>query len=94
MIKSFQPEAGDTEKLWNGQRVRAFQGIEAQARRRLAVLNSAQSLDDLRALRSNNLHELHRERKGQWAIRINMQWRVCFNWEDGHAYNVEIADYH
>lgn len=94
MIRSFKPEAGDTEKLWNGERVRAFQAFEAQARRRLAALHAAKSLDDLRAIRSNDLHQLTADRKGQWSIRVNMQWRVCFKWESGFAFDVEIVDYH
>jgi len=92
MIRSFKPEAGDTENLWKGERVRAFQACEAQARRRLATLHAAKSLEDLRAIRSNDLHALSRDRKGQWAIRINKQ--VCFKWENGSAYDVEIVDHH
>jgi proteic killer suppression protein len=94
MIRSFKPEAGDTENLWKGERVRAFQACEAQSRRRLATLHAAKSLEDLRAIRSNDLHALSRDRKGQWAIRINKQWQVCFKWENGSAYDVEIVDYH
>jgi proteic killer suppression protein len=94
MIRSFKPEDGDTERLWNGERIRAFQAFEAQARRRLAALHAAKSLEDLRAIRSNDLHPLTADRKGRWAIRINMQWRVCFRWEGGGVFDVEIVDYH
>jgi proteic killer suppression protein len=94
MISSFKPEDGDTEGLWNGARIRIFQAFEGQARRRLAALNAATSLEDLRAIRSNDLHPLTADRKGQWAIRVNMQWRICFRWDGGDAFDVEIVDYH
>lgn len=94
MIKSFRDKA--TETLATGQRVRAFQGFLDQAIRRLAVLNSATSLDDLRVLRSNRLEALSGNRDGQFSIRINMQWRVCFRWPEGEngPSDVEIVDYH
>ena len=94
MIKSFKPQGGDTERLWNGERVRASQGFETQARRRLDVLDAADSLDDLRAMRSNKLHALQGDRKGQWAIRVNEQWRIRFKWESEGVVDVEIVDYH
>jgi len=64
------------------------------ARRKLGFLEDAVMLDDLRVPPGNNLEALQGERKGQYSIRINDQWRVCFNWKDGQAYEVEITDYH
>ena len=64
------------------------------ARRRLAFLDAARSLEDLRARSGLNLHPLQRDRRGQHAIRINDQYRICFTWTDGDAYDVEITDYH
>ena len=92
MIKSFA--CRDTEKLFNGQRVRRFQSFEGQARKRLMVLHAAPSLDALRLNPGNKLHSLKGDRSGQFSISVNNQWRVCFEWHDGHAYNVEIVDYH
>ena len=92
MIKSFACK--DTKKLFNDQRVRRFQTFERQARRRLMVLHAAPSIESLILNPSNNFHALSGNRKGQYAIRINMQWRLCFEWREGHAYNVEITDYH
>jgi len=92
MIKSFASR--DTEKLFKDKRVRRFQSFERQARRRLAVLHAAPSLNALMLNPGNSLHALGGKRKGQYAIRINQQWRVCFEWHDGNAFNVEIVDYH
>jgi len=64
------------------------------ALRKLAMLNRAQKLEDLRIPPNNKLEQLKRDRVGQWSIRINDQWRVCFRFEGGHAYEVEIVDYH
>jgi len=85
-----------TQRFAGGQFVKAFQGFETQAERRLAVLNIATSLNDLRALRSNRLEALSGNRKGQFSIRVNQQWRICFLWLDGMdgPDNVEIVDYH
>ena len=76
--------------------VRAFRGFESQAARRLAILNAAPSLDTLRSLPSNRLEVLRGNRTGQYSIRINRQWRLCFEWPDGQAGpdNLEIVDYH
>ena len=76
--------------------VREFQGIARQAYRRLEILEAAASLDELRALRSNRLEALKGDRKGTFSIRINDQWRVCFEWpRDAQGpSNVEIVDYH
>ncbi|MFN8700781.1 MAG: type II toxin-antitoxin system RelE/ParE family toxin [Rhodospirillales bacterium] len=76
--------------------VRAFQGFEGQAARRLSILNAATSLDTLRALPGNRLEALRGDRAGQYSIRINQQWRICFEWPSGARGpdNVEIVDYH
>ena len=81
-------------RFFAGERVREFQGFVDQATRRLAVLDSATSLQDLAALRSNRLESLSGDRAGQCSIRINRQWRICFRWEDDGPYDVEIVDYH
>lgn len=85
-----------TETFATGAFVKSFQGFEQQAERRLAVLDAATSLNDLRALRSNRLEMLSGDRQGQFSIRINRQWRICFEWtDDAHGpSNVEITDYH
>ena len=64
------------------------------ARRKLRMLNNARVLNDLRVPPANRLEALHGDRKGQHSIRINDQWRICFLWKDGDAYDVEIVDYH
>ena len=92
MIKSFRGKK--TETLYNGARVKDFQAIATQAERRLQILDNATSLQDLRNLPSNRFEALRGDRVGQYSIRINDQWRICFEWEDGDAYNVEIVDYH
>lgn len=85
-----------TESFARGEFVKAFQGFTGQAGRRLAILDAAKSVNDLSALRSNRLEILGGDRSGQYSIRINLQWRICFNWpanEPGPV-NVEITDYH
>jgi proteic killer suppression protein len=76
--------------------VKAFQGFEEQAAKRLSILHAAPSLDTLRALPSNRLEAMRGDRAGQYSIRINQQWRICFEWPDGQPgpSNVEILDYH
>ena len=71
-------------------------GVDVQkvAQRKLLLLNEAQVLEDLRSPRSNHLEALQGDREGEYSIRINKQWRLCFTWQGGHAYNVEIVDYH
>lgn len=71
-----------------------FANIAATAMRKLQMLNAATSLDFLRVPPQNRLEALKKDRKGQWSIRINDQFRVCFEWRDGHAWRVEIVDYH
>jgi len=92
MIKSFA--CRDTEKLFNDQRVLRFQSFERQARKRLMVLHAAPSLETLMLNPGNKFHALEGDRKGHFAISINKQWRVCFEWHDGNACNVGIVDYH
>ena len=85
-----------TERFADGGMVRDFQGFEQQAARRLSILNAAPSLDTLRNLPSNRLEALGGDRKGQFSIRINRQWRICFEWPEDQPgpSNVEIVDYH
>lgn len=85
-----------TERFASGRSVRDFRGFEQQAARRLSILNAAPSLETLRALPSNRLEALGGDRKGQYSIRINRQWRICFEWPEGQSGpgNVEIVDYH
>jgi proteic killer suppression protein len=84
-----------TELFAAGAFVPAFQSFTQQAERRLAILNVAPSLDTLRALPSNRLEALRGNRSGQYSIRINRQWRICFVWSDGPGpTEVEIVDYH
>ena len=92
MIQGFKCK--DTQKLYEGQRVRRFDGIRAQAERRLDRLDQATTLADLAGLPSNRLERLRGDRKGQHSIRINDQRRICFTWEDDGPHAVEIVDYH
>ena len=93
MIKSFRDK--ESRKVCEGQRSRRLpQDIQQAVRRKLRMLNNAQSLDDLRIPPANRLEFLRGERAGQYSIRINDPWRICFVWNEGHAYEVEIVDYH
>ncbi|MBW1758145.1 MAG: type II toxin-antitoxin system RelE/ParE family toxin [Deltaproteobacteria bacterium] len=92
MIRSFASKG--TEKLFYDHDVRQFRSFERVARRKLLYLHGARKLADLRAPPGNRLEALRRDRKGQHSIRINDQWRICFRWSDGDAYEVEIVDYH
>ena len=93
MIKSFASK--ETEKLFNREISRKFpHGIQLIARRKLEILDATEVLQDLRIPPSNHLEKLSGDRRGQYSIRINKQWRICFGWRDGDAYNVEIVDYH
>ena len=92
MIKSFS--SSDTEALFNEISVRRYQSIERQARRKLLYLNSVRTLQDLLQPPGNKLEALKGNRRGQHSIRINDQWRICFRWRDGNAFDVEIVDYH
>ena len=68
--------------------------VKKAAQRKLLLLNEAEVLEDLRSPPSNHLEALHGDREGEYSIRINKQWRLCFRWQDGHTYDVEIVDYH
>ncbi|MEL6710735.1 MAG: type II toxin-antitoxin system RelE/ParE family toxin [Pseudomonadota bacterium] len=92
MIKSYL--CRDTQKLADHYQVRRFIQFERVAQRKLAQLNAAATLDMLRVPPGNHLEALHGGRTGQYSIRINKQWRLSFRFEDGHAYDVEIIDYH
>ena len=92
MIRSFK--SPETQALFAGQAARCFVNIRPVAERKLQMLHRAGGLDDLRIPPGNRLEKLSGDRAGQWSIRINGQWRVCFEWRDGDAWNVEITDYH
>ena len=92
MIRSFRDNA--TERLWMGEFVKRFSGIEKPARRKLDMIHAARELDDLRAPPGNRLEALAGDRKGQHSIRINDQWRICFTWTKEGPAHVEIVDYH
>jgi proteic killer suppression protein len=84
----------DTEDLFHDVEVVRFRRIERPARRKLLLLHAARRLDDLRVPPGNRLEALYGDRKGQHSIRINDQYRLCFIWRDGDAFDVEITDYH
>lgn len=93
MIRSFQCK--DTAALFAGERChRRWVSIRAVAERKLQMVHRATRLDDLRIPPQNRLEALKGDRKGQWSIRINDRWRVCFGWDAGQACDVEIVDYH
>ena len=93
MIKSFA--CRETERIANDERSSAFPtGVRQGAARKLALLDTATSLNDLRSPPGNRLEKLTGDREGQHSIRINDQFRLCFRWSDGDAYDVEITDYH
>jgi proteic killer suppression protein len=85
----------EAEKLFNRERTRRVPpDVQRVALRKLLMLDAATSLDDLRVPPANRLEKLKGDRSGQWSIRINDQWRICFTWQDAGAYGVEIVDYH
>ena len=93
MIKSFADKA--TAAVFSGQFVRRLpHDMQGIARRKLKLIDAVSSVEELRVPPGNRLELLIGDRAGQWSIRINDQWRICFEWLDGHAMNVEIADYH
>ncbi len=92
MIKSFKD--ADTETLFRLGRVRRFVNIERAALRKLKQLDLARRIEDLRAPPANRLEKLSGDRAGQWSVRINDQFRICFRWTAGGAEDVEIVDYH
>jgi proteic killer suppression protein len=85
-----------TARFANGERVREFQAFEEQAKKRLLILNAAVSRQGLMLLPSNRFEALGGDRKGQFSIRINQQWRICFEWpeQSPRPFNIEIVDYH
>lgn len=92
MIKSFNCK--DTEKLFNDLDVKRFRSFSRSIRLKLEILNAAVSLNSLRVPPGNRLEMLKGDRAGQYSIRVNDQWRICFVWQDGNAHEVEIVDYH
>jgi proteic killer suppression protein len=93
VIRSFRCK--ETEKIFSRQVSRKLpRGIQQVALRKLRMLNRAVTLQDLRVPPANRLEKLLGDRAGQYSIRINDQWRICFEWREGDAYNVEITDYH
>jgi proteic killer suppression protein len=92
MIKGFRCK--ETEKVFLRKSSKKFSIIRRIALRKLLVLDAAGALADLRVPPANRLEKLSRDRKGQYSIRVNDQWRICFRWRNGHAHDVEIVDYH
>jgi proteic killer suppression protein len=92
MIRSFKDK--ETERLHRGLRSTRFRAIERVAQRKLRELDTAVELRDLAIFPGNRLEALRGDRAGQHSIRINRQWRLCFEWRDGDAFDVEIVDYH
>jgi len=93
MIESFSDKK--TESIWNQERVKGIPiEIQKVGLRKLLMINSSINIEDLRIPPANHLEKLKGNREGQYSIRINDQWRVCFEWRSGNAYKVEIVDYH
>jgi proteic killer suppression protein len=93
MIHSFA--CAEAEQIWNGKHSRKLPAdIQQRALAKLNMIDAADTLDDLKLPPSNRLHELKDDRAGQHSISINMKWRICFRWNNGNAYDVEIVDYH
>ena len=93
MIKSFKDK--EAEKIFNGQfSLKLPENIQRIALRKLTLVHGAATLNFLRVPPANRLEKLTGDREGQWSIRINDQWRICFEWRDGDADNIEITDYH
>jgi proteic killer suppression protein len=92
VIRSFRCKK--TEALFAGKIVRAFQAFSAQAERKLVMLDSADAIEDLRSPPGNRLEALQGDRRGQYSIRINDQYRICFRWTENGPEDVEIVDYH
>ncbi len=93
MIESFKCK--ETRKIWNRRFSKKLPPeIQSRVRRKLIAIDISQSLNDLKVPPSNQLEALSDDRKGQHSIRVNDQWRVCFEWENGNVFNVEIVDYH
>lgn len=91
MIKTTKESAAE---LIAGRCPKAFEQVRRTAERKLQMLDAAENLDDLRSPPGNRLEQLHGDREGQHSIRVNGRFRVCFRWENGDAYDVEVIDYH
>lgn len=92
MIKSFCDR--ETAELWKTGKSRLFNNIAKTALRKLDQLDASVAIDDMKAPPGNRLERLKNDRDGQWSVRINDQWRLCFEWKEGEAWDVEIVDYH
>jgi proteic killer suppression protein len=93
MIRSFADKV--TAAVFSGYQVRQLPTtLQNTARRKLKLIDAVARLEELRVPPGNRLEALSGDRAGQWSIRINNQWRICFRWADGHAWDVEIVDYH
>ena len=93
VIRSFRDR--ETERVFERERARRLPpDVQRRAHRKLLLLDAAEALDDLRVPPENRLERLSGDRAGQYSIRGNDQWRICFRWERGDAFDVEIADYH
>jgi toxin HigB-1 len=93
MIRSFKCK--ETQKIWEGQTSTKFPPeIQKRALQKLGIIEHAKTLDDLKVPPGNQLEKLSGDREGQWSIRINDQWRICFRWDAPNADDVEIVDYH
>ena len=93
MIQSFADR--DTERLFHREPVRRFPAeLQRTMLRKLVLVDAAEQLDDLRVPPGNRLEKLRGDRAGQHSIRVNDQWRICFRWKDGNAYDVAVVDYH
>jgi proteic killer suppression protein len=93
LIQSFNDK--ETERIYNGEYSKKFPTeIQLRARRKLKSFDSATDINDFRVPPSNHLEKLEGDRKGQWSIRVNNKYRICFNWKNNHAEDVELVDYH
>ena len=92
MIRSFADE--DTEQVFDRRPSRRYAAFERVALRKLRQIHSVSTVEELYAPPGNRLEQLRGDREGQWSLRINSQYRICFEWRDGDAYEVEIVDYH
>jgi proteic killer suppression protein len=92
MIRSFADK--ETEQVFNHRHSRHYAAIERVALRKLRQIHTVSAVEELYQPPGNVLEKLKRDRQGQWSLRINEQYRVCFRWSDGDAYEVEIVDYH
>jgi toxin HigB-1 len=92
MISSFRDK--ETEHVFSREKTKLARPLRRAALRKLLLLDAAETLDDLRVPPGNRLEKLAGDREGQHSIRINDQWRICFHWNEGNAYQVEIVDYH